>query len=169
VSGLGLGPTAPFMNTAFVLSGLLLLLGVFGTFQRLPEMGALARWSCTALLALSGLGLVVDGIFTLESFLPHLAGFLLGCGAPVLSFLVTGLLLRRVQGMRRFAHRLLLGSPLTLALLVLFFLTFSPTAAGARTGVAGLTERLLIVEIFAWFVALGWLAFQTRGEASTGG
>src|SRR5437867_3938698 len=31
VSGLGLGPTAPFMNTAFVLSGLLLLVGVVGT------------------------------------------------------------------------------------------------------------------------------------------
>jgi uncharacterized protein DUF998 len=157
------------MNTAFVLSGLLLLLGVFGTFQRLPEMGALARWSCTALLALSGLGLVVDGIFTLESFLPHLAGFLLGCGAPVLSFLVTGFLLRRVPGMRCFAHWLLLGSPLTLALLVLYFVTFFPTAAGASTGVAGLTERLLIFEIFAWFVAIDWLAFRTRGRASKGG
>src|SRR5919108_5609226 len=30
LSGLGLGPTAPFMNTAFVLGGLLTLAGVFG-------------------------------------------------------------------------------------------------------------------------------------------
>ena len=49
----------------------------------------------------------------------------------MLSFLVTGLLLRRVPRWRRFGSGLLLGSPLTLALLVLYFLTFSPTAAGA--------------------------------------
>ena len=86
ISGLGLGPTAPFMNAAFVLSGLLMLVGVVGIFQGIREMGAPARWSCIVLLALSPLGMVVDGFFTLESFLPHTAGFLLGCATPVLSF-----------------------------------------------------------------------------------
>jgi hypothetical protein len=33
MSGLGLGPTAPIMNGAFVLSGLLLLAGVTGVFD----------------------------------------------------------------------------------------------------------------------------------------
>ena len=61
---------------------------------------------------------------------------------------------------RRFGSWLLLGSPLTLALLVLYFMTFSPTAAGARTGVTGLTERILVVEVYAWFVAMGWKSFQ---------
>jgi hypothetical protein len=45
-------------------------------------------------------------------------------------------------------------------LLLLYFMTFSPTAEGARTGVAGLTERILVVEVLAWFVAMGWLAFR---------
>src|SRR6266496_5683341 len=157
ISGLGLGITAPFMNTAFVFSGLLILAGVVGIFQGIREMGALARWSCTVLLALSPLGMAVDGIFTLESFLPHMVGFLLAAASPVLSFVVIGLLLRRVKSFRRFGNWLLLGSPLTLALAVLYFLTFSPTAAGTQTGVAGLTERTLVVEVLAWFVAMGWL------------
>ncbi len=160
ISGLGLGITAPYMNTAFVLCGLLLLAGAVGIFQGIREMGAVARWSCTVLLALSALGSVVDGIFTLESFLPHMVGFLLGIASPVLSFVVIGLLLRRVHSFRRFGSWLLLGSPLTLVLLVLYFLTFSPTVAGTQTGVAGLTERILAVEVQAWFVAMGWLAFR---------
>src|SRR5258706_4086962 len=122
ISGLGLGITAPFMNTAFVLCGLLLLAGAVGIFQGIREMGAVARWSCTVLLALSALGSVVDGIFTLESFLPHMVGFLLGVASPVLSFVVIGLLLRRVPRLRRFGSWLLLASPLTLVWLVLLFL-----------------------------------------------
>ena len=46
VSGLGLGPTAPFMNAAFVLSGIPLLLGVAGIFQGISEMNPRARWIC---------------------------------------------------------------------------------------------------------------------------
>src|SRR6266567_8537643 len=55
ISGLGLGPTAPFMNAAFVFSGLLLLVGVMAAIQRVPEMGTAARWSCRVLLGLSAL------------------------------------------------------------------------------------------------------------------
>src|SRR6266702_4002134 len=170
ISGLGLGPTAPFMNAAFVLTGLLTLVGVVGIFQGIREMGALARWSCTVLLALAPLGMVVDGIFTLESFLPHTAGFLLATASPVLTFVIIGLLLRRIPRFRRFGTWLLLGSPLTLALVVLYFLTFSPTVAGIQTGVAGLTERILAVEVHAWLVALGALAFRraTRSVALRG-
>jgi hypothetical protein len=160
ISGLGLGRTAPFMNTAFVLSGLLLGVGVYGTFQGIREMSPAARWWCTGLLWLVPLGSIVDGIFTLESFLPHLVGAGLGFATPVLSFLVTGLLLRRIPRWRRFANRLILGSPLTLALVILYFATFSPTAEGAKTGIAGLTERILAVEVLAWFVAMGWLAIR---------
>jgi hypothetical protein len=54
---------------------------------------------------------------------------------------------------------MLIASPLTLALIVLFFATFSPTAEGAMTGIAGLTERILIVESLTPVVLLGWLAW----------
>jgi hypothetical protein len=162
ISGLGLGPTGPFMNAAFIIGGLLLLVGVIGVFQTMGAIGRrAARWACVALLALTPLGMVVDGIFTLEVVLAHLIGFLLAVGTPVLSFLAAGLFLRGIPRWRRFGTWLLLGSPLTLLLVVLFFRTFVPTAAGVQQGVAGLVQRVLVVEVLAWFVAMGWLAFRT--------
>ncbi len=163
VSGLGLGPTAPFMNAAFVLSGLLVIAGMIGVFQTTGTRSQIAtRRACALLLALSPLGSVVDGIFTLESsgFIHLMVGFLLGCLTPVVSFLAAGFFFRRVPGFQRFGTWLLLGSPLTLVLLVLFLLTFNAAAAGANQGVAGLTERILIVEIQSWYVAMGILAFR---------
>jgi hypothetical protein len=160
ISGLGLGVTAPFMNSAFVLCGLFLLAGVVGIFGAIREIDAVARWSCTVLLAILSLSMSVAGIVTLESGFLHFVDFGLGIASAVLGFVVTGLVLRRVPSFRRFGSWLLLGSPLTLALVVLYFLTFSPTVAGTQTGVAGLTERILVVEVLAWFVALGWLAFR---------
>jgi hypothetical protein len=161
ISGLGLGPTGPFMNAAFVLGGLMLLAGVIGVFQTMAASGRpAARWACAALLALSPLGMVVAGIFTLEAVFAHLIGFLLAVATPVVSFLAAGWFLRGIPRWRRFGNWLLLGSPLTLVLVVLFFLTFDPAAAGAGVGVAGLTQRILSVEVHAWFVAMGWLAFR---------
>lgn len=167
VSGLGLGSTGPFMNVAFVLSGLLVIAGVIGIFQTTKTSSRVGtRRACTVLLILSPLGSVIDGIFTLESsgFIHLVVGFLLGCLTPVVSFLVAGLVFRRVPGFRRFGTWLLLGSPLTLVLLILFFLTFNAVASGANQGVAGLTERLLIVEIQAWYVTMGVLAFRRSLE-----
>src|SRR6266511_4010970 len=118
ISGLGMGATAPYMNAAFILGGLLLLAGVLG--------------------------------------------FLLAIGTPVVSFLAVGLYLRGIPRWRRFGGWLLLGSPLTLLLLVAFFQTFEPPVSGAQHGVAGLIQRLLAIEVLAWFVAMRWLASRPR-------
>jgi hypothetical membrane protein len=159
LSGLGLGPTGPLMNTAFVLSGLLVVAGAFGVMQEIPEISGRVRWLCIGLLALPGVGSVVDGFFTLESFLLHFAGFVLAL-STVAGFPVVGLVLRRVRRWRRIGTGLLVAGPLTLALAVLYFATFTPTVEGVQTGIAGLTERILVVEIQAWYVALGWMAFR---------
>src|SRR3979409_2596704 len=42
LSGLGLGPTAAFMNAAFILSGLLMVAGAVGVFRAVPELGPFA-------------------------------------------------------------------------------------------------------------------------------
>ncbi len=160
ISGLGLGSTAPFMNAAFLLCGALLAVGAIAVFQTVQEIGAVSRWTCTVLFALTGLGMMLDGIFTLQSFFPHFVGFALGCGGAVLGFLIAGLLFRRVPRWRQFGTWLLVASPLTLALLVLSQVTFNQTAIIAGHGVAGLTERILVVEVLLWFVVLGWLAFR---------
>ncbi|MFD2354771.1 hypothetical protein ACFSTC_44175 [Nonomuraea ferruginea] len=114
------------------------------------------------LLGLSGVGQILCGIFTLEEMMPHTLGYLLAIGTPVIGFLVAGRYFRRMPGLRRFGTWLLVGSPLTLVLLVLFFLTFQPTADGAEQGVAGLVQRLGIAEVHAWFAAMGVLAFRRR-------
>ena len=158
ISGLGLGPTGPFMNSAFVLSGLLLLGGVVGIVGSIPELGPRARWGSAALLALSPLGCIADGIFTLESFLPHFIGYLVAIGSTVVSFFVFGLVIRRLPRWRGIGNALLVASPLTLVLMVVAQLTFDPIAAGANLGIAGLTERIAVTEVFLWFAALGWAA-----------
>jgi hypothetical protein len=161
ISGLGLGPTGPFMNAAFIASGLLLTMGAFGIFQQLPDLSRRSRWIATALWALPGAGSVIDGIFTFEHFLPHLTGFLLLL-ATVAGFPFTGLVLRRLPEWRSFGTWLIVAGPLTLALAVLYFATFTPTIQGIQTGVSGLTERIAVSEIGAWYVALGWLVHRRR-------
>lgn len=154
VSGLGLGPTGPYMNSAFVLSGLMMIAGAAAIFRR--------HWILAALLALPGLGGVVDGIFTFQTFFMHFVGFALALSS-IVTFPVVGFFLRRIPGWKAIGTGLIVAGPLTAALTVLYFATFTPTVQGIQTGVAGLTERLLIVEIQAWYVALGWIAF-TKGE-----
>ncbi len=162
ISGLGLGPTGPAMNTAFVICGVVLLVGVIGVFRSVGQLSATSRRLCTGLLALTPVGMVVCGIFTLESFFLHFLGFLLAAGAPVIAFAVTGFVLRRISAWHRFGPLLMWGSPLTLALMVVYFASFTPTVAGVQAGVAGLTQRFLVVEVHAWFVAMGWLALRHR-------
>jgi hypothetical membrane protein len=153
------------MNTAFILSGLLMVAGAIGVFRAIPELSARTRWICTALLALPGLGAVIDGVFTLEHFFLHFVGFGLAL-TTVAGFPVIGFLLRRVPGWRGFGSWLIVAGPVTLALTVLYFATFTPTIEGVQHGVAGLTERILVLELQAWYVAMGWLAFsRSRGDS----
>jgi hypothetical protein len=159
ISGLGLGVTGPYMNGAFVLSGLSMLVGVAGIYTALPSRSAL-RWLCAALLALTPLGVILAGLFNLESPMLHYVGALLGLGSPVLSFLMTGLVLRGSPGWRRLGTGLLLASPISLVLLVVFFASFEQATTAANQGIAGLTQRVLVLEEFVWFVALGWHAYK---------
>lgn len=161
ISGLGLGVTGPTMNAAFVVSGILIMAGAVGIFRSIEQLNTVARWVCTTLLAFTGLGMVVSGIFTLETIMPHTAGFLLGTGTPVVSFLVIGFLVGRIPSWESLGNRLLLGSPLTLALLVLALVTFDPIVAGNGLGVAGLTQRILVTEVLGWIAAMGWKAFRS--------
>jgi hypothetical protein len=164
VSGLGLGPTGAFMNAAFLANGVLSLVGVVAAFSAIPSIGARARCVCASLLALPAIASLVDGVFTLESFMPHFAGF--GLLLTVIAgFPVAGLALRRIPEWRGFGNGLIAAGPVTLVLAVLYFATFTPTIAGTQTGIAGITERLLIVEVQAWFVALGWRVFKTSSRS----
>jgi hypothetical membrane protein len=160
ISALGVGNTAPFMNLAFVTTGVLLLMGTIGIFRVLrSDLSPRAyKWGL-ALWLLPGIGCITDGIFTFEQAFLHFIGF----GFSLLSifgFIFTGLALRRSFATKHTARWLMSAGPLTAALTILFFATFTPTAAGQLTGIAGLTERLLVTEILWWYVVMGWMAFQ---------
>jgi hypothetical membrane protein len=165
ISGLGMGDTAPFMNTAFVLSGLLLLAGVVGVFQGTAGTGRpAARWVSTVLLALSPVGLVVVGLFDLDSPLPHFTGAALIYMLPIVSFPLAGRYLRGIPQWRRFGNGLLIAGALTLVLTAVFSMTFDENATAAGHGIAGLTQRVVFTEVLAWFAAMGWWA-RRQGEA----
>jgi hypothetical membrane protein len=164
ISALGVGPNASLFNCAFVICGLLTLAGVLGALRttRVAGQPTMRIWS-TALLALSPIGLGLAGIFTLAtSLLMHNVAALLLFVVPLAAFPVSAVYFRRIPPWRRFGSMLLVAGPLTLVLLVSFVATFHLSAVVAGTGVAGLTERLLVLEIHAWYAALGWLAFRAR-------
>jgi lipoprotein signal peptidase len=158
ISGLGVGPNATAMNAAFIACGVATLMGIGGVFAAIPEMNERWRRICVLLLSISAIGEVFDGIFTFESFMLHFAGFLLAVGSCVVSFPIVGFCLRSIPRWRTFGKSLVFGGALTLALLLLFFATFNVADVSAGHGFAGLTERLVILEMQTWFVMLGWLA-----------
>jgi hypothetical protein len=169
ISGLGLGATGPYMNAAFIASGVVLLLGVVGVVTQVRGLTSLARWITGGLLALTPLGMILDGIFTLESFMPHFLGYLLGMGGAIVAFFVAGRVFRRDPRWHGFAYVLPFGGALTLLLFVVAQVTFDQAAAGANVGIAGLTERILIVDVCAWFVLLGLVAYLlARSDAPEG-
>jgi hypothetical membrane protein len=162
VSGLGMGVTAPYMNAAFVLgAGLLTMIGVVGVFATLRVYGGRVRRAvCAGMLCLSPLGLGLCGIFTIEDPLVHLVGFLLFVLTPMISFPVAAIFLRRIPGWRRFSTALLVAVPVTVAMLAWFFLSYDQAAITVGQGISGIPERLLLIEVQAWFVALGWLGYR---------
>jgi hypothetical protein len=160
ISGLGVGPTAPFANTIFVLSGGLTVVGVVGIVSSLEsQLGVVARRTILVLLGLPALSAVVDGIFTIRFYVLHTLGFSLALTSMV-TFPVTGSLLRRIRSWRRLGSWLILAGPLTLALTIFFLVTFSPAGRATKSDFSGLAERLLVVEIMGWYMVMGWHTFS---------
>jgi hypothetical protein len=168
ISGLGLGQTGPYMNSVFILSGLLMQAGVIGVVLSLPPGGRpVGRIASLILLLLSPAGLIIIGFFTLNAPMMHLFGAQLILATPVISFLVTGLHVRRLPGWHALGNGLLVAAPLTLVLYVVYVMSFNQAAVAAGHGVAGLTQRLLFVEILAWFAAMGWHAYRGPRSSTT--
>jgi hypothetical protein len=159
VSGLGVGDYGLLMNAGFVACGLATFLGVLGVFGVIAAREA--HWSrfCFILLGISAAGVAIDGLFTFRSFFPHFVGFLLAAGLPVVGFPLTGRHLRASTRERRLGAWLFASGPLLLALMALFFATFDPLKVDAGIGVAGLTERILILTLHGTFAALGWWGY----------
>ncbi|WP_158299556.1 DUF998 domain-containing protein [Paenibacillus antri] len=165
ISGLGMGATAPYMNGAFIASGILLFAGLLGVFRRMRDYGKPSiRKACLASFALSPIGLIVCGLYDLEQTLMHSIGFLLSTGTTVVSFVIGGFYFRDIPNWRRFGNAMLAGSPLTLLLVIFFFMSFDPIAAGQGVGIGGIASRVLALEVLGWFALMGWNAWANRLE-----
>jgi heme/copper-type cytochrome/quinol oxidase subunit 4 len=142
VSGLGLGVTGPWMNAAFIVGGILVLVGTLAITPSWRRCGPLGT-TALALTVPMGIGMAVCGLFTLESMMMHLVGFLLAIPLPAVGFLFAGAALRRRAA--PFAAAAVTGGALTLVLFAVFMFTFDATGAGGHEGTAGLIQRALII------------------------
>jgi hypothetical protein len=147
--------------------GLLLILGAYGMFKNISQLSPRARRVATLLFSLPGVGAIIDGIFNLESFMLHFIGFGLVVLFAMIGFAVVGHLLRRIASWKRWGTWLMIASPVTLVLTVLYFATFNPENAGNNIGIGGLTQRILVTEILGWYVLLGWRSLQLRIPSRT--
>jgi hypothetical protein len=162
VSGLGVGTFAPAMNASFILMGLLIFVGVISIFQNMKELGAVSRWICIILFEISPIGAITCGLYNYETFFLHFMGFFLACGTPIIGYLVVGILLRRVLLYRRIGSWMIIGSPLTLILMYMFMTTFD--YLHTDVGTAGIIERVLILESYAFYMVLGWFIFRRKSQ-----
>lgn len=172
VSDLGVGPTGWIFDGPAFLTGLLLLAFALGFA---PLMGATLspgkRWLCAALLALPGLGYLIASLFTLAPATAHIhlwLGAALAFFGPVVAFFVIGLVLRDQAGWQGWSTYSVLASVATLGLAFFTFVSF-PGFPNAAAQISGLVERLLFLEISAWYVACGWRLWVGRGSSHEAG
>jgi Protein of unknown function (DUF998) len=126
------------------------------------------RVASAALLAAVGLGYAVAGMVPETNPLHWQLGAPLVYGGATLGFLLAGRLLRRSPAWRGRATVTLLASVATLVLIGLTFYTYSFyefTSGLPPVGqYGGLMERVLFLEILAWYAAVGWRLFRTSGH-----
>jgi hypothetical protein len=167
ISGLGVGPNAILFNLAFILSGILIIIGIFGLFYLCPNKNRpIMHWIIAFLLILSPIGIIGAGIFTLRISVPlHMIAFTLAGGTPVISFIVAGMYFGRIYGWKKFGKILIIGGPLTLLLTTVFmFITYDIELIASGVGIAGIPSRLLTIEVCSYYFAIGWFGFKKLKE-----
>jgi hypothetical membrane protein len=164
ISDLGVGPMAWLVNIPIVILGLLVLALAVGFFLAMqPVMSEGWRWTSAVLTAIPGLGLAAGGIFSEapSTLVFHiLLGATLGLYFPVVTFFLVGLQLVRNREWRGFGIYSLIASLATIAIIVFMQQAFTPGSALAGFHIAGLAERVDLVEILAWYVIMGWRLFR---------
>jgi hypothetical membrane protein len=164
ISGLGLGNTGLAMNSAFVLYGLIAVAGAIGISRGLGRVDSRAGRTALVTFGLHGLGAALVGIFTLEQMEMHSFGFLLVL-APIIGFTMIGRRLTPHPEWRTLGQLLTrIATPVGLLLVVVFFATFDPEAAGAGEGFAGLSQRALVIHLQAWIVTIAWTTMRRTAD-----
>jgi hypothetical protein len=170
ISGLGVGPNAILFNLSFILSGVLIIIGLFGLFYTLPNKDqSVKHWIVAFLLSLCPIGLIFCGIFTLEFSVPlHMLAFYLGGGTPVISFIIAGIYFGHMYNWKIFGKVLIIGGPLTLILTTIFmFITYDVELIASGGGIAGIPSRILTIEVCSYYFAIGLFGFKQYKKQNT--
>jgi hypothetical protein len=120
------------------------------------------QWLVAVLLALHGIGLAAAGIFTEAPptrLLHWMVGATLAFYGPVVAFLTIGLALRHNPRWSGWGIYSLTASLITLILILIMNWVFTPGTPLASMRLGGLMERVVIIEIEAWYVTFGWRLF----------
>jgi hypothetical membrane protein len=162
ISDLGVGPNGWLMDSIAVLHALLLMAFAVGfalLMRQVLTVGWL--WFGTALLVLRGLAQVTTAIFTdaPATVRIHSLATLVALVSMISAFLVIGLGLRRNSRWRGWGTYSLVAALVTLVLVAVMFWVFTPGTPLAPAQVGGLMERVLSVEMLAWYVVFGWRLF----------
>lgn len=171
VSDLGVGDNDWIVNGSVILVGLSLV-GFAIAFYRAvrPWSGARITIAAAALQAAVGVSFAAAGIVPETNRLHYAGALLFFVSAPV-GLLLAGLALRRRAVWRRWARLTLVMTLVTVILIALTFYTFSfyKTSSGPEMigQFGGLMERIVFVEILAWYAASGWRLFRAAGTSRT--
>lgn len=168
ISGLGLGSTSTAMNMAFVIYGAFAIAGARSLTNALATIDPALRRPAAVTLGMHGLGAILLGVFTLELMELHSVGFLFVL-APIVGFALIGRRLGRRAATRMFGRVLVrVAAPLSALLVVGFFVSFDPAAAGDGEGIAGLIQRALVLDLQLWVVGLGVIATASQAPTCRG-
>jgi len=164
VSDLGVGSNPWLLNVSLVLLGVLLSAFATSFFHSLlPTLSRTWRWVCAVFLACTGLGFADAGIFTeapATVALHWMIGMPLLALGSIVGILLTGLALRHDTLWRRWSIYSLVASITTLVLIGTMFWIWTPGTPLASLKLGGLMERVLFIEVLAWYVAFGWRLFR---------
>ena len=170
ISDLGVGPNAWILNTDLIVSGLLLLTFAIGLYHWMrPVIDAKWLITGTILLGLSGAGVMNEGLF--PETLPgdpsaHLHSMLHGIGLSVLFYaliialLIIGWQLWKTPAWHRYGWYSVITAFVTFGLLAI------PHQIAANYQIAGLIERVQVVEAFSWSVIMGSRLFTLERTRS---
>ncbi|HLO32349.1 MAG TPA: DUF998 domain-containing protein [Anaerolineales bacterium] len=170
ISDLGVGNNGWILNTSLIILGLLIVGFAFSFYRMVrTEASTALRIVCALLIAIVGVGYAVAGIFPETTPVHWIVGATSVYLGAVLAFLLAGLLLRVDPEWRGWAVYSLISSLATVVLIAITFYVFSldylpSTPPTARLG--GLMERILFLEIFAWYVVFGWRLFHAQTAAA---
>jgi uncharacterized protein DUF998 len=166
ISALAIGPNGVPMDAAFLVDGILTMVGVVAALLVLRRgMGTRSFLIIAALLLVSPFGILWDGIFTMNELVLHTIGAMVAIGIPIIAFPIVGMMIRRTSSLRQFRRLLLFAAPLILVLLIGFMTSVPFTQMAAGGGYYGLWERALAIVVQACYVVLGCLAFRNPSSS----